>query len=156
MLKLNIPEFGNIAIEHLVMDFSGTISIDGQLINGVAKRLDDIASFLEIHILTADTHGKARESLKNIKAELHLLNGGQHTVKKCDYIRKLGSAKCLTIGNGNNDAKMLDEAAIGICVCTNEGCATEALKSADILVHSPVDALEMILNTNRLKATLRG
>ncbi len=155
MLKLDIPEFGAIKIEHLVLDFSGTLSVDGVLIDGVAERLKSIGSFLEIHVLTADTHGRAAEALKNIDATVEILSGDQHTAKKRDYIRMLGADKCLAVGNGNNDARMLDEAAIGICICTDEGCSVEALKASDILVQSPIDAFDMILNSNRLKATLR-
>lgn len=155
MLKLDIPEVGKLAIEHLVLDFSGTLSVDGRLIDGVAERLKRIGSFLEIHILTADTHGRAAEALANIEARVEILTGDQHTAKKRDYIRKLGADKCIAVGNGNNDTRMLEEAAIGICICTDEGCAVEALKAADIMVQTPLDALDMILNINRLKATLR-
>ena len=155
MLKLDIPEFGAVNIEHLVLDFSGTVSVDGKLVDGVAERLKRIGSFLEIHFVTSDTHGHAAEALKGINAAVEILDGNSDTAKKRDYVRKLGAAKCIAIGNGNNDARMLDEAAIGICICTDEGCATEALNASDLMVHSPLDALDLILNSNRLKATLR-
>ncbi|GAB6182941.1 hypothetical protein [Thermodesulfovibrio hydrogeniphilus] len=54
-----------------------------------------------------------------------------------------------------NDRKMLEVAKIGIVVCLNEGCAIDAIKSADILVTSPLDAFDLFLNPKRLIATLR-
>ncbi len=155
MLKLDIPDFAKLALEHLVLDFSGTLSVDGILVEGVAERLKRIGSFLEIHILTADTHGRAAEQLQGMNAVVEILTGVQHTAKKRNYIRKLGADKCIAVGNGHNDTGMLEEAAIGICVCTDEGCAVEAMRSSNVLVHSPLDALDLILNSNRLKATLR-
>jgi soluble P-type ATPase len=50
---------------------------------------------------------------------------------------------------------MLKEARIGIAVCLEEGCSRDAVVSADILVTSPVHALDLLLNEKRLKATLR-
>lgn len=50
---------------------------------------------------------------------------------------------------------MLKTAKIGIAVCLNEGCSIDAIKSADILVNSPIDALDLLLNPRRLKATFR-
>jgi soluble P-type ATPase len=155
MLKLDIPDFGKLAIEHLVLDFSGTLSIDGILVEGVVERLKRIGSFLEIHILTADTHGHAAEQLHDINATVEILTGDRHTAQKRDYIRKLGAVRCIAVGNGNNDTGMLEEAVVGICICADEGCAIETLQASNVLVHSPLDALDLILNSNRLKATLR-
>jgi len=50
---------------------------------------------------------------------------------------------------------MLKTARIGVAVCLNEGCAVDAIQSADILVTSATDALDLLLNPKRLKATLR-
>ncbi len=50
---------------------------------------------------------------------------------------------------------MLALARVGIAVCLEEGCSIDAIRSADILVKSPLDALDLLLNPNRLKATLR-
>jgi hypothetical protein len=44
---------------------------------------------------------------------------------------------------------------LGIDVCLEEGCSRDALTSADILVTSANDALDLVLNPKRLMATLR-
>ncbi len=40
MFELDIPGFGLIKLEHLVSDFTGTLSVDGVLLPGVKKRLN--------------------------------------------------------------------------------------------------------------------
>lgn len=155
MFELDIPGFGLIRLEHLVSDFTGTLSVDGKLITGVRERLNSIAEFLNIHILTADTFGRAREELRGINCEVHILIGEDHDIQKEEFIKRLGPDKVIAFGNGNNDRRMLRAARVGIAVCLNEGCSIDALKSADIFVFSPVDALDLLLNPKRLKATLR-
>ena len=44
----------------LVLDFTGTLSLDGILIPGVAERLEALASSVLISVLTADTFGTAK------------------------------------------------------------------------------------------------
>lgn len=155
MLETDIPGFGIVRLEHLVSDFTGTLSVDGKLLPGVKERLNKIAEFLKIHILTADTFGKARAELEGISCDMHILAGKNHDVQKEDYVKTLGSEKVVALGNGNNDRKMLAAAKIGIAVCLNEGCSIDAIESADIFVNSPLDALDLLLEPKRLKATLR-
>lgn len=50
---------------------------------------------------------------------------------------------------------MLKAAGLGIAVCLNEGCATDAILAANIMVTSATDALDLLLYPKRLKATLR-
>lgn len=155
MFELDIPGFGLIRLEHLVSDFTGTLSVDGRLILGVKERLNEISKLLKIHILTADTFGRAKEELKDINCEVHILTGGDHDIQKEEYVKKLGPDRVIAFGNGNNDRRMLETARIGIAVMLEEGCAGDALRSADIMVKSIIDGLDLLLNPKRIKATLR-
>jgi soluble P-type ATPase len=155
MFELDVPGFGPLRLEHLVSDFTGTLSVDGRLMPGAKERLNRIAEFLQIHILTADTFGMARAELEGIKCDIHILTGNNHDVQKQQYINDFGPDNVIAFGNGNNDRLMLKAAKIGVAVCLNEGCAVDAIKSADILVTSSSDALDLLLHPKRLKATLR-
>lgn len=155
MFELDIPGFGHIRLEHMVSDYTGTLSVDGRLMIGGKERLSRISEFLQIHILTADTFGMAKVELENINCDIHILTGDNHDIQKERYLTNLGAQDVIAFGNGNNDRLMLKIARIGIAVCLNEGCAIDAIKSADILVTSTMDALDLLLNPNRLKATLR-
>ena len=59
------------------------------------------------------------------------------------------------LGNGNNYARMLKAAGLGIAVCLKEGCSVESLQTAKIFVHSPMDAVGLMLYHMGLIATLR-
>lgn len=155
MFKIDIPGFGQIKLNHLVSDFTGTLSVDGKLLPGVKGRLNKIAKFLKIHILTADTFGKARAELKGINCRIHILEGKSHDIQKEKYVKKLGAENVIAFGNGNNDRKMLKTARLGMALCLSEGCSTDAIKSSDIIVKSTADALDLLLKPKRLKATLR-
>jgi soluble P-type ATPase len=155
MFELEIPGFGLVRLEHLVTDFTGTLSVDGKLIPGVKERLNKISEFLKIHVLTADTFGKAKEALSGINCKIHILQGKDQDLQKEEFIKNLGADKVIAFGNGNNDRKMLKVAKIGVVVLLEEGCSVETLCSADILVKSILDGLDLLLNPLRLKATLR-
>lgn len=155
MISIDIPGFGRTEIEHLVSDFTGTLSEDGRLCPGVRERLNKLSGSVKIHILTADTFGRAREELKDIKCTIHILEGTDHDMQKEDYVRQLGPERVFALGNGNNDRRMLQVARIGVSVLLKEGCATDAIMASDILVKSIEDGLDLLLQTKRLKATLR-
>jgi len=155
MFELDIPGFGPLRLEHLVSDFTGTLSVDGRLVDGIRERLNRVSEFLKVHILTADTFGRAGEELRGINCDVHILKGEDHDVQKEEYVKRLGPEGVIAIGNGNNDRRMLRIARVGIAVCLPEGCSRDALTSGDILVHTPIDALDLLLYPKRLKATLR-
>ncbi len=155
MFELDIPGFGGLCLEHLVSDFTGTLSVDGVLLPGVEERLNRIAEFLTIHILTADTFGRAREALNGVRCAIRILEGADHDRQKEAFVRQLGPEKVAALGNGKNDRRMLKLAKIGIAVTEGEGCAVEAIMAADIHVRRAVDGLDLLLNPKRCKATLR-
>ncbi len=157
MIRVDIPGFGLTEIYHLVTDFTGTLSEDGVLVDGVCERMNRLAESVEVHVLTADTFGRARGELEGINCTVHVLDvpgGALHSAKET-YIEKLGPANVFAMGNGNNDELMLKRARIGVAVCLKEGCAGRAVRASDVVVTSAIDALELLLHTNRLKATLR-
>ncbi len=110
---------------------------------------------MKVHILTADTFGMATAELDGTNCEIHILKGNDHDIQKKDYVKRLGADRVIALGNGNNDRNMLKVSKIGIAVCMKEGCAIDTITSADILVTSTIDALDLLLNPKRLKATLR-
>lgn len=51
---------------------------------------------------------------------------------------------------------MLRVAAIGVAILAGEGVAIEALQAADVLALGPVDAIDLVLNPQRLIALYGG
>ena len=122
MITIDIPGFDTLVLGHCVADFSGTLSQDGRLIDGVRERLGLLADLLEIHVLTSDTHGRARQALEGVRGTLHILQGERHELQKQQYVARLGASSVVALGNGNNDVSMLQAARLGIAVCHAEAC----------------------------------
>ena len=75
---------------------------------------------------------------------------GQESKQKRELLKRLGAEQAVAIGNGRNDADMLQEAALGIAVLGPGGLSADALQSADILVADVCDALDLLLQPQRL------
>jgi P-type E1-E2 ATPase len=156
MLQLTIPNFGDLDLHHLVLDYNGTLALDGKLLPGAREVLIALAAELEIHVITADTFGLATAQLAGLPITLTILPADSQTDAKLAYIENLGAKTTVAIGNGRNDRKMLEAAAIGIAVIQKEGAAIAALTSADIAATSVWDAFELLRHPKRLIATLRS
>ena len=154
-MDLPVPGRGAIDLRHLVLDMNGTMAVDGVLLEGVAERLSRLGAVLHPVILTADTHGGLAAVRDKLGIDAVILSSGDEAGQKLQVVRRLGPAQCVSVGNGANDALMLKESAVGICVVGREGAAVEALLNADIAVTSFPDALDLLLNPRRLIATLR-
>ncbi len=156
MITIKIPGYKEITLQHLVMDFNGTIAIDGILADGIENQINILSSKLDIHVITADTFGHAREQLKNSNCKIIIINKANQDRIKLEYIRQLGEKSVVAFGNGRNDRLMLKEAMLGITILLEEGCAIETLVSGDILVKNIPDAFDLLNNPLRLTATLRS
>jgi P-type E1-E2 ATPase len=155
MIELTIPGWGVLKLEHLVMDVNGTLAIDGQLIEGVPKRIAALRDRLTIHLLTADTYG--RQTIINQQLGLTAVEipSGGEALQKAEYVRRLGCDKVVAIGQGANDAEMLKESHLGICVMSQEGVAKESLLAADLIVPNIITAFELLEKPLRIVASMR-
>lgn len=155
MIELNIPGRGLIQIHHLVCDVNGTLALDGQLIPGVVPGLAALRDKLQLHLLTADTHGRQEDIDRQLAIRAVRISPGNEAADKGEYVRRLGVDSVVAIGQGANDAEMLRLAAIGVCVLSVEGTAVEAVMAADIMAPDILSAFEMLQNPLRLVAGLR-
>jgi P-type E1-E2 ATPase len=155
MIELTIPGRGVYGLEHLVMDVNGTLAIDGQLMDGIAKKIASLHDRLTVHLLTADTHGKQAVIDQQLGLTAVRIAPGRESLQKAEYVRKLGSEKVVAIGQGANDAEMLEAAHLGICVMSMEGVAKETLLTADLVVPNSIAAFELLEKPLRIVASLR-
>lgn len=155
MIEINVPGRGILQLEHLVCDVNGTLAVDGLLQDGLLRQLRTIRDRLELHLLTADTHGRQHLIDRRLALEAVRIPPGDEAQQKAEYIRRLGAESVVAVGQGANDAGMLKEAALGICVFSPEGVAIETLLSADLLVPDIYRALELLERPLRIVATLR-
>jgi soluble P-type ATPase len=156
MLELEIPGFGRLALEHVVLDVNGTLALDGELLLGVRGRLLALGEHLQLHLLTADTYGRQDEIDRQLElTAVRTLPGSPAAEQKERYVQALGPERVVAVGNGANDALMFRSVSLAIAVLGPEGLARNAFREADILAPDIRAALDLLLHPRRLVATLR-
>ena len=159
-MRLRIPGFGPLEIRRVVTDYTGTHSFKGVVRRGIRSRLARLARLVEVHVLTVDTFGTARRELARLPVELHFLNNERRNDKeKVRFVLKCEPKHVAAFGNGTIDRLLLkavrDAGGLAVAVDNGEGCALDAILNANILVHGSEQALDLLLEPNSCKATLR-
>jgi soluble P-type ATPase len=156
MIEVTVPEHESLNLEHLVLDYNGTLACDGVLLPGVRERIEALSDRIAIHVITADTFGTTRAELEALPCHLTVLPSGGQAEAKAAHVRGLGAERTVCVGNGRNDRLMLATAALGIAVLQEEGAAKDCLMAAHLVCRDIRDALDLLLVPLRLTATLRG
>lgn len=151
-LAVEIPGTPALRLENLLLDVNGTLTNRGEPISGVAERLSAIGAQLEVRLLSADTFGTLDALAEELGVDAVRVSSG---TEKRAVVAALGAETCAAIGNGANDAAMLEAVALGIAVVGPEGAAAAAVASADVVCASILDALDLLLDERALVATLR-
>ncbi|HBW39003.1 HAD family hydrolase [Desulfosporosinus sp. BICA1-9] len=155
MIQVAIPGRGDLNLEVLILDYNGTLALDGQMFESVKESLNRLSAFLEIHVITSDTFGSVEQQCEGLPVQVKVLETIDHTQEKAAYLLQFDSREVVAIGNGANDQVMLEKANLGIAVIGLEGASLQTLKSADLVVNKIEDGFGLLLKTQRLKATLR-
>jgi len=157
-IRIEIPGLGGRSIATVVSDYTGTYSLGGRIEPAIRRQLTHLASLVDLHIVTADSFGTAERELAGV-ATPHLLGPGRHDTEKAEYVSRFNLAQVAALGNGNNDRLMLkavkEGGGLAIAVDNGEGCAVDALLNANVFVTGAANALDLLLDPVRLKATLR-
>ena len=160
-IQITIPHFAQpLRIDHIVTDFTGTLSFRGRLATGVALRLRKLKKLVDIHVVTSDTFCRAESELAAVPLTPHILEPGKrHDIQKRNYVQKLGALRVAAFGNGNNDALMLravrDSGGLAIAVDNGEGCAVRTMANAHLFIVNIANALDLLLDPRRCIASLR-
>ena len=153
-MRIDIPGWGSVDIENIVIDLNGTIATDGRIPPEVKEKIGALSNLAKIYVLTADPQGPANEEILGMKAELIKVPEEDSKRGKLDFLKTLNLEMSVAIGNGSNDQLILKEAALGIAVLGDEGVSVSAMKSADIVVKNIQNALDLFLKPRRLITTL--
>lgn len=159
-IVINIPGFGDRAIHTVICDYTGTLSCRGRLVPGVKEQLSELMKRVDLHVITADSYGTAGSQLVGMLVPYRLRDKeGQHDVEKRDYVEKFVLQHVAAFGNGNNDRLLLkrvkEAGGLAIVVDNGEGCAIDAVMNSHLLIVGAVNALNLLLETQGCKATLR-
>lgn len=155
MIELNIPGWGALQIDHLVCDVNGTLAVDGVLPAGVPEAIQRLRDRLTLHLITANTHGSQDTIDRQLSVLATRLQPGDEAQQKAQYVQQLGADRVIAIGQGANDALMLREAGLGICVLSPEGLYPPTMMAADLVVADILTAFELLEKPQRIVASLR-
>ncbi|MFO7963680.1 MAG: ATPase P [Desulfobacterales bacterium] len=156
MIEIDIPGYRVLQLRHMVLDYNGTLAVDGRLAEGVREKLELLSRDLDIHVVTADTFGRVQSGMAGIAGTVTVLPVGNQAEAKLNHVRSLEARFTVAVGNGRNDRLMLKESALGVAVILGEGAAVETVMAGDVVCTSIGDALDMMLHPLRLTATLRS
>jgi soluble P-type ATPase len=156
MIEVDVPGYKTLRLDHLVLDYNGTLAVDGRLIDGVGTALNRLSASMAVHVITADTFGKAAGALEGVACRVSILPRARQDEEKLAYVRALGVEQTVSMGNGRNDRLMLKASALGVAVMLDEGIAVETLLAADIVTGGILPALSLLSNPLRMVATLRS
>ena len=151
-LSVAIPGRAEVGLDHLILDVNGTLTNRGVLIDEVEDRLGRLRETLEIRLVSADTYGTLDAIAERLEVVAVRASSGEDKLRVLD---ELGRESCAVVGNGANDVAALEAAALGLAVLGPEGASAAALRGADIVCASAVDALDLLLDAKALSATLR-
>jgi P-type E1-E2 ATPase len=152
MRVIDMPGRPTLELAHLVLDANGTLTDHGVLIENVEPQLRRLQEQLEVHLLSADTFDSLAAIAATLGVDAHVIRDGG---EKADFVRQIGSKRCVAVGNGANDEAMLREAALGIAVIGPEGAAFATIAAADVVCRSISESLALLLSERALAATLR-
>lgn len=155
MLKIDIPGRPSLTLSHLVLDYNGTIALNGALLPAAAERILLLKPFLAVHVLTADTYGTVQAECAPLGIAVETFPNGCAAQAKASIVRFLSGGVC-AFGNGFNDIEMFRAAELSVAVLEGEGMCASLLPHADVLVKSVADGLDLLIHPDRLRATLRA
>ncbi|MGO9820215.1 MAG: ATPase P [Solirubrobacteraceae bacterium] len=151
-IEIAIPGLADLQLQHLMLDVNGTLTNRGALLSGVQTRLDALRARLTIHLVSADTFGTLAPIAELLEVSAVRAGSGEDKLRE---LERLGPERSAVIGNGANDVLVLEAAALGVAVIGPEGASAAALRAADVVCTSVLDALDLLLEPKALSATLR-
>ncbi len=156
-IQFTVPGVRSFDIRHIVFDLNGTLAYKGAISEKSRALLKKLSQHASLYVITADTHGTApmiQEQL-GTAVKVEVLAGNETAKEKQRLVQHLGTDHTAALGNGANDVNMLEEAVLSFAVMGGEGCYGPLLTQADIVVTDTHHALEMLLNPDMIRATMR-
>lgn len=155
-MDYSIPGYKTLHLTNLLLDYNGTIALDGTVLPGVKEALDRLSADFSIYVLTADTHGTAKAMCSELPVTILTFPSDTAMESKLEIVNRLGAETCAAIGNGRNDCKMCRASAFSAAILGEEGMYSGLIASTDVCTRSILDALALLEKPKRLIATLRG
>jgi P-type E1-E2 ATPase len=152
-MKYNIPHVDELEINTIVLDLNGTLSVNGSVVDGAKERIEKLLAMgIEVTLFTGDQRGTADELCKGLGISYRQAKTSD---EKERFFKEFDVEKTAAIGNARIDIGMFKHAALSVATLQAEGIHTDIIKHVDIIVPSINDALDLFIDSNSLKATMR-
>lgn len=155
MIEIHVPGLKPYEIQHLVVDYNGTIAVDGKIPPVLKPLLTRLRQQVPITVLTADTHGTAKAQCEPLGLSVCTFPQENAAASKKEIVERLGVDHTACLGNGFNDIPMFKVARLSIAVLDAEGLCGALLPHATIVCRSAEEAIQLLLNPKRIIADLR-
>jgi soluble P-type ATPase len=152
---VSIPGWGSVHLKNVVLDLNGTITQSGEFISGVLDSLEALRTEgVHVFVLSGDTRGTLKQTFSSSRGIETVIT--KTALEKRSFVESLGAEQTVCVGNGNIDIEMFKVAGLSICTIQAEGATTKAIHEADIVVTHITQALQILLDPEKLIATLRA
>lgn len=155
MIHIEIPGRVPLNITSVVLDYNGTIAVDGKILPELRPRLQSLLELVQVYVLTADTYGTVCAQCEPLGLCVHTFPCEGAAACKEELVSSLGGG-CVCFGNGFNDIQMFKKAELSVAILEGEGLCTALLPYADVLVRNAAEGLDLLLKHDRLRATMRS
>ena len=155
MIEILVPGLKPFEITQVVVDYNGTITVDGKIPMELKAKLAKLSKLVPITVLTADTHGTAKAECEPLGLAVRTFPQESAAARKKEIVEELGPDNVACLGNGFNDIPMFKIARLSIGVLDVEGMCGALLPHATILCRSSAEAIDLLLNPLRIVADLR-
>lgn len=151
-MTIDVPGAGSLTLETIILDLNGTVSVGGEIPEGVKERLQKLKEKgLKIVLFTGNTRGNADDIVSELGIQWQLAKNAE---EKRDLALRLNPDTCVSIGNGIIDLEMMKIVGLSVLTLQAEGIHVKTFMHSDILVPTINDALDLLIDEDRLKATL--
>lgn len=100
MISVSIPGWGDLDIEYMVIDYNGTVAVDGKPKDGVKELLEKISRYIKLFIITSDTYGNIDNEGTTVGFRIIKVGKEGSGREKARIIRELGPEKVVAIETG--------------------------------------------------------
>jgi len=151
-MKYSVQGGEEFELDTLVLDLNGCLSVQGEIVSGVAPRIAALKeSGFKIILFTGDQRGTAADLCGGLGIDFVICHSG---AEKEAEMKKLGP-NCAAIGNARIDNGTFKHARVSVLTLQAEGIHASCLDKVDVIVPSINDALDLFLHPDSLCATLR-
>ena len=155
-MKIDIPAYKKMDLRYLILDYNGTIAVDGKIPYQIQEKIVELSQQFKIYIVTGDTHGNVKKECEKLPVEIYKCPAEEGAKAKAEFVKKLGRQHCICVGNGRIDILMFQQAELSIAVMAEEGAYGKLIQESDLCVRSMEEGLELLTKPKRLIAGLRG